>query len=111
MRPYHWVAFDNDSDGATEMNSRRQSPGELAISGFQKIDNDNALNNFRASLIANGYAPASRICSFIEHLTSFYNPESACWMRSDMVINELGVDPVDCVDGISLKWLREMFGG
>jgi hypothetical protein len=110
MNPYHWVAFDNDSDVATEMNSHRQSTGEISISGFRKIDNNDALKNFRASLIANGYAPNSRICIYLEQLTSYYNPESACWLRSDMVIKELGVDPVDCVDGMSQKWLREMFG-
>lgn len=108
MRQYQWVFFDNDSENATEVSSNRDMSGGVAIFGYRRIDNDSALQQLRISLIANGYTENSRICTYIEQLSSVRNPDSACWIRSDVAIRELGMDPIDCLSSHPMDWIREM---
>jgi len=108
MRPYQWVFFEDDADGSTEVSSKRDFSGAIAMYGYQRIDNDAALTNLRAAFIASGYPADSGVCHYLYKLTSTYNPDSACWMRSDAAIRELGMDPMDCLTGHIFDWIREM---
>jgi hypothetical protein len=108
MRKYQWVVFDNESEDANHVTSSQHESGAIAMFGYQRIDNDSVLDSLRHALIANGYPADTGICEFITRQSTARNPHSACWMRSDVAIRVLGMDPLDCISAGSLDWLRQV---
>lgn len=108
MRPYQWVIFEDDVEKLGEVYSKREFSGAIAMYGYQRVDNDAVLSDLRSALIANGYPEDSRICSHLTNLASVRNPDSACWIPSDVAIRELGMDPIDCLTGHIYDWIREL---